>query len=992
MMRLRLSFFIAFFITATVLGQKKPLDHTVYDAWQSIGEKLLTNNGKWVGYTITPQEGDNTLYLQTSDGQKTLKFDRGERLKFTGDSRFAIFLVKPFYKDIKAVKDKKLKKEKLTKDSLFIVNLSNGKTEKIPNIKSFKIPEKETSYIAYLIDNPKDKTPDSPEKKEEGPAPGPPGSDRNGSENDSSKPSELVVMNLIDNNKTNYENVTQYLFSEKGNSFAFITQKPEDKKKKMPEKEEKEEETEIKPEEPANEENTENTDPKDKDSQTDKSKPVKYTLQSVNWIKNFPGKPEKLEEYEGNFKQLAFDKEGNQLAFVGTSSAKNDLIKEYHLYYFSKDSKKNKTFSKTSTKMPESWVISENRTPEFSKNGKQLYFGIAPKPLVKDTALIANDHAVLDIWGYKDDELQPIQLKNLKRDQTKSYPAVYQTDSKNTSFIPLGNEDIERITLLNEGNATYVLASSNKDFLLESQWTGNAKNTYYIINNLTGETTPITQPLNGFAEASPLGKYVVYFNRENGNWYVYNIGEKSTKQLNQNVNVSFADEEFDMPDFPRPYGLAAWTDNDESVIIKDRYDLWEFFLKGNKKPRNITNGCGRKNKITFSTYNLDPEIKSISRNKEIYLNAFNEENKQDGIFRIKISASEDPKKIVMEDAWGYNRLLKAKNAEQYLFTKETYINSPDLYTTTDFQNQLKLSVTNPQQKNYLWGTDELVYWTTPKGHHSTGILYKPENFDPSKKYPMIVYFYEKLSDGLNRYVAPAPTPSRLNISYFVSNGYLVFTPDISYTDGHPGQSAIEYINSGVEALKKNSWVDGKHIGIQGQSWGGYQVAYLITQTDMYAAAWAGAPVVNMTSAYGGIRWSTGMNRQFQYEKSQSRIGKDLWSGKDLYFQNSPLFYLPNVKTPVVIMHNDNDGAVPWYQGIEMFTALKRLGKPSWLLNYNGDEHNLMKRQNRKDIQIREQQFFDHYLKGAKAPSWMTKGIPATKKGIDWGFDLTDEKP
>ena len=227
----------------------------------------------------------------------------------------------------------------------------------------------------------------------------------------------------------------------------------------------------------------------------------------------------------------------------------------------------------------------------------------------------------------------------------------------------------------------------------------------------------------------------------------------------------------------------------------------------------------------------------------------------------------------------------------------------------------------------------------------------------------------------------------MNIPYFVSNEYLVFAPNISYKTGHPGKSAEEYINSGMRYLAQNAWVDSTKMGIQGQSWGGYQVAHLITRTNMYAAAWTGAPVVNMTSAYGGIRWQSGMSRQFQYEHTQSRIGKTLWEAPELYIENSPLFHLDKVKTPVVIMANDNDGAVPWYQGIEMFTALRRLNKPVWMLNYNGDEHNLILRQNRKDIQIREQQFFDHFLKGAPAPAWMKKGVPATEKGIDWGFEL-----
>lgn len=254
---------------------------------------------------------------------------------------------------------------------------------------------------------------------------------------------------------------------------------------------------------------------------------------------------------------------------------------------------------------------------------------------------------------------------------------------------------------------------------------------------------------------------------------------------------------------------------------------------------------------------------------------------------------------------------------------------------------------------------------------------------------MILYFYEKLSDGLYKYIAPSLTPSRLNISFFVSRGYLVFTPDISYTIGHPAKSAYDYVVSATKDLMKNKWVDAANVGIQGQSWGGIQVAQLITMTNIYKAAWAGAPVANMTSAYGGIRWQGGVNRQFQYEKTQSRIGATLWEKPELYIENSPLFHLPNVKTPLVIMANDADGAVPWYQGIELFTGMVRLGKKVWMLTYNGEAHNLVQRKNKKDIQIREQQYFDWLLKGAKPPRWITEGVPAVKKGIDWGLEIDE---
>ncbi|MDX1938479.1 MAG: prolyl oligopeptidase family serine peptidase, partial [Flavihumibacter sp.] len=296
-----------------------------------------------------------------------------------------------------------------------------------------------------------------------------------------------------------------------------------------------------------------------------------------------------------------------------------------------------------------------------------------------------------------------------------------------------------------------------------------------------------------------------------------------------------------------------------------------------------------------------------------------------------------------------------------------------------------LSQLNPQQNNYNWFTVELHKWKMLDGKESEGLLYKPENFDPNKKYPIIFYFYERDADTRYSYRAPAPSASTINIPWFTSNGYLVFDPNIYYKTAQPGDDAYNSVVSAARHLAKMPFVDSTKMAIQGQSWGGYQVAYLVTKTKLFAAAGAGAPVANMTSAYGGIRWGTGISRQFQYEKSQSRIGATLWEKPEAYIKNSPLFKADKVTTPLLIMHNDKDGAVPWYQGIEYFTALRRLNKKVWLLQYNDEDHNLVERRNRKDLSIRLGQFFDHYLKGAAAPRWMTEGVPAALKGIDWGI-------
>jgi dipeptidyl aminopeptidase/acylaminoacyl peptidase len=246
---------------------------------------------------------------------------------------------------------------------------------------------------------------------------------------------------------------------------------------------------------------------------------------------------------------------------------------------------------------------------------------------------------------------------------------------------------------------------------------------------------------------------------------------------------------------------------------------------------------------------------------------------------------------------------------------------------------------------------------------------------------MIAYFYEQLSQGLNSYIAPTGR-NVINPTHYVSNGYLVFEPDIHYENGHPGPSAMKSIVPGVQSLLSRGYIDPKGLGLQGQSWGGYQTAYIITQSHMFSAAMAGAPVANMTSAYGGIRWGSGLARAFQYEATQSRIGKSIWEGQQLYIENSPLFWLDNVTTPLFIMSNDMDDAVPWYQGIEMFVGMRRLGKEVYMISYNNDVHNPASRANQKDVAMRMQQFFDNKLKGASTPDWMVHGIPYVNKGKD----------
>jgi len=936
-MMCRISFAIVFnllFIQA--FAQKKSLDHSVYDNWQSIKFTKVSDDAQFILYSVTPQEGDALLTISTPSGETIHNVPRGENGVFTNNSQYAIVTIKPLFKDIRQAKIKKKKENEMPKDSLAIISLTTKAINKFANVKSFKLTDESSDYIAFLEEKLPSKA-DSTDKN-----------DKNKVEK-ADNPGTLHLRNLTTGEEEIFENVNDYYFDSPGNLLA-IVRKGKNQKEKV-----------------------------------ENAGLFLYSIKEKQL--------KQISHGRGNYSKLAFDLLGNQLAFTAEKNAEKALQKPYSLYYYTPGQDTAKIIANVSSAgMPNNWNVSGDGDLRFSKNGDKLFFGIAPIPPAKDTTIVDFEVANVDIWNWKDDYLQPQQLVNLKKDLAKNYLSVIYPKRNNT-VIPLASTEVPDVELTDDADNIYILGSSNVGKRVSSQWEGGTQQDFYLISTIDGSKRKIAENVYARASFSPLGNFVLWYDMATQQWNCYDANTNRLKILNVDLPVSFADEDNDSPTFAIAYGIAGWTDDDKEVLIYDKYDIWSFDTKGDDR-HLLTNGAGRSSKITFRYADILPRIGAEKNYKSVIINtkesflisAFNHINKENGWYNTNPRNKKDPKEITM-GPYTYKDVKASADGKLTIYTKENYKESPDLYAATEFDKETKLSAINPQQQQYNWGTAELVKWTTPAGYEATGILYKPEDFSESKKYPMITYFYEKLSDGLNTYIPPAPTPSRLNISYFVSNGYLVFAPDISYEIGHPGKSAEEYINSGVKELAKFSWVDEKHLGIQGQSWGGYQVAHLITRTDMYAAAWAGAPVVNMTSAYGGIRWATGLNRQFQYEKTQSRIGKDLWEGYDLYIENSPLFHLKAVKTPVVIMANDNDGAVPWYQGIEMFTALRRLGKPVWMLNYNGEEHNLVKRQNRKDIQIREQQFFDHFLKGKPAPVWLEKGVPATLKGINWGFDL-----
>ena len=616
------------------------------------------------------------------------------------------------------------------------------------------------------------------------------------------------------------------------------------------------------------------------------------------------------------------------------------------------------------------FAIGDKGTLAFSRDGSRLFFGVAvpapeAKPDTPDAAI--EEKAVVDLWSYKDEYLQPVQKVRAARDRDRTFTAAYLIPER--KLVQLADNEMESVTT--SESPRWAMGSDDRAYRKAEDYDEHYTD-LYLLDATTGARRKIAAKSSGAATWAPAGRYLLSF--DGRDWSTISVPDGKKVNLTASLGVKFFNEDTDTPSTPGAYGSAGWTRDGKSVLLYDRYDIWRISPDGSGA-RNITAGFGRSHdiRLRYTRTEADSHERWIDPSKPLLLAGENLKTMESGFFRGSLDGAE-PRQLVMA-AKSFGTPVKAKDADVYLLTEQTFNEFPDLLTTGGaFQEMRKVSDANPQKSGLLWGTAELVPFKNADGVPLQAALYKPENFDATKKYPMMVYIYERLTQNVNHFVNPAPGTS-INISYYVSNGYLVLTPDIVYTTGYPGQSALKCVLPAIQAVVDRGVVDETAIGIQGHSWGGYQIAYMVTQTNRFRAVEAGAPVADMISAYDGIRWGTGITRQFQYERTQSRIGGSIWQYPTRFIENSPIFWADRVQTPVLILQNDGDTAVPWYQGIEFFLALRRLGKEVYLFNYNGQPHGLQNRADQKDYAIRMQQYFDHYLKGAPAPAWMTKGVP-----------------
>ncbi len=942
---LRITFVLllmAMVLAPSLADEKKSLDASVYDGWKSIDRGyVITNNGQHVSYVIKPQNGDSYLYLYNVANKQLDSISRGKAPVFSQSNQFLAFKVVPQADTVRALKLKKTKKDKMPKDSLFIWNLSDGDIKKVANIKKWSAPKNGGDWLAYLLDKelkkkkePKDTT--EVEESEEG--------EKKKEEKDKKKKSfkskgkPLVFYRPASGDSLYIEKVTHYTLADDG-AAAYVVQSVGDT-------------TEV--------------------SKVLKFDPASFTVDT-------------LFKQAGKIEKIASAYNGQQCAFYFSPDTADTKV--YRLYHLGLKMKAPQMIIDTlHPALPVEWSARTKGGLKFSKNGERLFFETGKRPAEEpEDTLTADEKTHVDIWNWKDMDIQPMQKKNLNKEKDPTYDCVYHIRKKRV--VQLADEKIKSIEVPDKGNAAIAIGFDSTPYRWARTYSGRWASDVYKIDMATGERTLLLRNQSGEAEVSESTNWAVYYDANDGQYYSIHIKTGKQTLISKGAGVNFADELNDTPSEAQAYGIEAFTSDDKYVIVYDRYDIWKLDLSGKTAPQCLTGGEGRKHTTEYRYVKLNKEEKTVNLSKDWLLQTFNDVNKQAGFSRLKAAGMEP---IMMGDYRVYAP-IKAKNADVMVWRKSTYTNYPELRVSKgDLTQSTVISNTNPQQKDYIWGDIQLVDWVASDGLTHQGLLITPENLDPNKKYPMVSYFYERYSDNLHGYRSPAPSRSTVNWNFYASNGYVIFVPDIFYRDGDPGLCAYEAVVSGCLAMADRfSYIDRDNMGIQGQSWGGYQVAHLVTRTNLFKAGMAGAPVSNMTSAYGGIRWGSGMSRQFQYEKTQSRIGGTLWEKTNKYIENSPVFFAPQVETPLLMMHNDKDGAVPWYQGIEYYMALRRLEKPVWMLVYNNEEHNLTRRANSKDLSIRMMQFFNHYLKGEPMPVWMHDGIPAVKKGKDLGYDLVE---
>ena len=921
--------FVAVLATAPAAAQgKRAVTFQDLMRFRAIQQPVISDDGRIVAYSAQPDRGDGEGFVHVVATGKVLAVPRGAQPSISKDGRFVAMTVRPTFAALeKAGRDR-------PRNAMALVNVETGAITEIQNVDRFAFSDDSRWLACHL-------TPEPARKPEKPPASA---ADAIGEEIDQAASgaeagkerragSTLRLRLLESGSDTDVPFVSAFAFDPASRVIVYAVSDP-----------------------------------------TGKANGV-----FARDLKD-PAIAIAIAQAEaGSYTNLAWTRDGAALAFVAAVEREAGKPGPATVWTWNPVSRRGRE-AVTSSHAPAGWTLPLANTITWSRDGKRLFFGFkpadAPGPVEKlsaaaEPAADPYDEAALlkkvelDIWHWQDPRINSAQKQEWNREKDRTYRAVLYTDSGRV--VPLASLDVPDVSV--PENPRVALATSEVPYLIAATW-GEGGRDVYIVDLVSGDKRKILEKVEERGSMSPDGRFVAFF--RDANWHLYDDARGTTRNLTGSLGVPFADESHDTPDTPPAHGFGGWVDDGAALLVYDKFDIWQIRTTGGE-PMRLTGGDGRRQSIQFRAVPTDRDQTSFTSDRPLLLSSYHDVEKTFGFYSAQPGKPGVVKRI--HEPKRFRFVAKAEKADTFLFTQESYGEFPDLWISDPtFARPVKVTTANPQAAEFDFGKAELVSWTSLDGIPLQGVLIKPANYQEGTRYPVIVYFYERQSQRLHEWNETVVN-HRPSFPLYAGAGYAIFLPDIVFETGRPGPSILRCLLPGVQKLVDMGVADPKALGLHGHSWGGYGTAYLVTQTSMFAAAVTGAPVANMTSAYGGIRWESGVARQFQYEKTQSRIGGSLWEKRDLYIENSALFFADRIKTPLLIEHGDEDGAVPWYQGIELYLALRRLNKECVFLQYRGEPHHLRKYPNKLDYSIKMKQYFDHYLRGEPAAEWITSGQP-----------------
>ncbi|HEX7546652.1 MAG TPA: prolyl oligopeptidase family serine peptidase [Gemmatimonadaceae bacterium] len=933
---------------ANAAGQAlKVLNLPDYGRWNRITSTSLSTDGKWMSYAYQPNDGDATLFVKQLDGDKIFTIPIGSApaaavgdaagggrggggggVQFSDDSRFVGYYVNPPEQAGGrggrggggrggAPQAGATAAAPRAVRRFEVLDLSTGEKFAVPNGASFRFA-KGSAWLAVRLNKAPADT--------------------------SFKGADLVLRDLKAATTRNVGNVNLYEFDDSGHLLA-------------------------------------------------------YTVDAAGHLGNgvylmnlSSGDTRALNSSALEYDQLAWSDEGGNLAVLRGEKARDMKQRDNQLFAWTgagtPNAKELVLDPSKDASFPKGMVLSEFTAPRWSKDGSRIFLGV--KEQEPEIAATDSSKANVDVWHWKDPEPQTVQIVRLQQERRATLPAAYLTTSH--KLVRLGDDDMRTATPTPNGK--WAIGRNDAAYRGQVEWGAN-KADMYRVNTETGERALIDKTLSRTMGTSPDSKWFLYLKDKKVR--AFNLETAQVVELNAPPGKNFLNEDDDHPYEIPVWGVGGWAKDGNSVLLYDKFDVWQLSLTG-AKPVNLTAGVGKAQQIQFRVVRLGAgggrggrgggggrggagaaEEEGIDLSKPVLLSAYGDRTKKSGYWQV--TAGQEPKPLIWADK-EISGVQKAENADRVTFTQQTFAEFPDYWVSNaTFASPRKVTDANPIIKEYAWGSKVLIDFTNSKGKKLQGTLTLPAGYQPGKKYPMLVYFYEIMSNTHHTFSMPV-FDDRPQMSTYASNGYLVFQPDVVYDIGKPGSSAVDCVTRGVKKVIELGYADPKHIGLQGHSWGGYQSSYIVTQTDMFAAVVTGAPPTNLISFYDELYKQTGTVQQGIMEVGQVRMGANVtpWTAKDLYEQQSPVFNVTKIKTPFMILQGTADGAVDWDQGLEFFNAARRNGKEVIFLSYPNEPHHLAVKENQKDFQIRMKQFFDHYLMGAAAPKWMTDGVPQVNKG------------